>query len=75
MVNLKLVSMLEEQPTIGTTPALPFEQGGQVGTDRRVASPPGAPIDPIPIVGTPMACDLGVPQAGDLTMNGSADEL
>jgi hypothetical protein len=28
MVNLKLVVMLEEQPTIGTAPALPFEQGG-----------------------------------------------
>src|SRR5437870_12323553 len=70
MVNLKLVVMLEEQPTIGTAPALLFEQGGQSGADHRVASPSGAPIDPIPIVRTPIACDLGVPQAGDLTMRG-----
>ena len=69
-VNLQLVVMLEEQPTIGTAPALPFEQGGPPGADHRVASPSGAPIDPIPIVRTPMACDLGVPQAGDLTMGG-----
>jgi hypothetical protein len=61
MVNLKLVGRLEEQPTIGTTPALSFEQGGQSGADRRVASPLGAPIDPIPIIRTPMAWDLGVP--------------
>src|SRR5262245_759519 len=70
MVNLQLVVMLEEQPTVGTAPALPFEQGGQAGTDCRVASPSRAPIDPIPIVRTPIACDLGVPQAGDLTMRG-----
>jgi hypothetical protein len=70
MVNLQLVTRLEEQPTIGTAPALPFEQGGEAGTDRRVASPSRAPIDPISIVRTPIACDLGVPQTGDLTMGG-----
>ena len=69
-VNLKLVVMLEEQPAIGTAPALPVEQGGPSEADHRVASPSGAPIDPIPIVRTPMACDLGVPQAGDRTMRG-----
>jgi hypothetical protein len=62
--------MLEEQPTRGTAPALPFEQGGQSGTDRRIASPSGAPIHPIPIVRTPIAGDLGMKQAGDLIMVG-----
>src|SRR5262245_11395951 len=70
MVNLQLVTMLEEQPTIGTAPALPFERGGEAGTDHRVASPSGAPVDPIPVVRTPTACNLGVPQAGDLTRRG-----
>ena len=70
MVNLQLVTILEEQPTIGTAPTLPFEQGGEAGTYHRVVSPSGAPGDPIPVVRTPTACDLGVPQAGDLTMRG-----
>src|SRR5215831_2980139 len=70
VVNLQLVIMLEEQPTGGTAPALSFEQGGQSGSDRRVASPSGAPLHPSPIVRTPMACDLGVPEARNLTMGG-----
>jgi hypothetical protein len=70
VVNLQLVIMLEEQPTIGTARALLFEQRGQSGTDPWVASPSGAPIDPIPLVRTPMACDLGVPEARNLTMGG-----
>ena len=60
VVNLQLVIMLEEQPTVGTAPALSFEQRGQSGTDRWVASPSGAPIHPIPIVRTPIAGDPGM---------------
>jgi hypothetical protein len=62
--------MVEAQPTIGTAPALPFAQGCQSGIGHRVAAPAGAQLDPSPIVRTPMACDLGVPQAGGLTMGG-----
>ena len=70
MVDLKLVSMVEEQFTVGAAPALLFDQGGQSKTDRRVASSSCAPIHPIPIVRTPIARDLGVPQTGDITMRG-----
>jgi hypothetical protein len=70
MVHLQLVTMWEEQPPIGTAPALPCEQGGEAGTAHRVASPSGAPVDPIPVVRTPTACDLGMPQAGALTLRG-----
>jgi hypothetical protein len=70
MVHLQRVSLWAEQPTIGTAPALPCEPGGQPGADRRVASPSRAPVNPIPLVRAPVACDLGVPQAGDLTMGG-----
>ena len=70
MLNLQQVGLVEAPPTIGTAPTLPLEEGGQSGTNRRVASPSGAPIDPIPLVRTPMACTLGVPQAGELTMGG-----
>ena len=70
MINLKLVSMLEEQSTVGTAPLLPFEQGGQSGIDRRVLSLSFTPVHPIPIVRTPIARDLGVPQARGVTMGG-----
>src|SRR5256886_2062500 len=68
MVNLKLVSMLEEQSTIGTAPPLPFEQGGQSGTDRRVPSLSFTPVHPIPVVRTPVVRDLRVPQTRGVTM-------
>src|SRR2546430_17532421 len=68
MVNLKLVSMLEEQSTIGTAPPLPFEQGGQSGTDRRGPSLSFPPVHPIPVVRTPIARDLPVPQTRGVTM-------
>jgi hypothetical protein len=71
VVTLQRVIMLEAQPTVGTAPALSCEPRGQSGTTRGVASPSGAPIHPIPIVRTPMACDLGVPQARNLTMGGA----
>ncbi len=35
MVDLKLVSMVEEQFTVGAAPALLFEQGGQSRPDRQ----------------------------------------
>ena len=69
-VNRQLVILVEEQPPIGTAPALPCEPGGQPGADRRVASPSRAPVDPIPIVRASVACDLGGPPAGDLTRGG-----
>ena len=68
MVNLKLVRMLEEQSTIGTAPPLPFEQGGQSGTDRRVPSLSFTPVHPIPVVRTPVVRDLRVPQTRGVTM-------
>ena len=69
-VNLPLVIMLAEQPAVGTAPALALEPGGEAGTDRGVASPSGAPLHPIPLVRTPVACDLGVPEARHLTRGG-----
>jgi hypothetical protein len=72
-VHLQRVVLWEEQPTVGTAPTLPCEPGGPAGTDCRVASPSGAPRDPIPSVGTPMACDRGVPQTGALTRRGESD--
>jgi hypothetical protein len=66
IVNLKLVIMLEEQPTIGRAPVLSPEQAGRSETDRRIAPPSGAPTYPIPIVRTPKACNLGVPHPEDL---------
>src|SRR2546421_2366007 len=68
MVNLTLVSMVEEQSTMGTAPLLPFEQGGQSGTDRRVPSLSFPPVHPIPVVRTPIARDLRVPQTRGVTM-------
>jgi hypothetical protein len=70
VVNLPLVIMVEEPPTVGTAPALSFEPRGPSGTDRWVTSPSGAPIPPIPIVRPPRACDLGGPEARNLTMGG-----
>ena len=68
MVNLKWVSMLEEQSAIGTAPSLPCEQGGQSGTDHRVPSLSLTPVHPIPVVRTPIARDLRVPQTRGVTM-------
>jgi hypothetical protein len=70
MINLKLVPMWEEQSTIGTAPLLPFEQGGQSGTDHWIPSLSLTPVHPIPIVRTPIARDLGVPQTRSVTMGG-----
>ena len=68
MVNLQLVSMVEEQSTVGAASALAFDQGGQSRIDRRVLPSSFTPIHPIPIVRTPIASDLCMKQAGDLIM-------
>ena len=70
MVNLQLVIMLEVLSTVGTAPVLFFEQSGYTGLHRRVVSSAVTPVHPIPIVRTPIAGDLGMKQAGDLTMVG-----
>src|SRR5262249_1393299 len=70
MVDLKLVSMVEEQSTVGAASALVFDQGGQSRTDRRVLPASFTPIHPIPIVRTPMACDFRVSQTGGVRMGG-----
>jgi len=70
MVDLKLVSMVEEPLTGGAAPALLFEQGGQSRPDRRVVPASLTPIHPIPIVRTPIACDFRVAQTGGVTMGG-----
>jgi hypothetical protein len=67
-VHRKLVSLLEEQSTIGTAPPLPFAQGGQSGPDRRVPSLSFPPVHPIPVVRTPMARDLCGPPTRGFTM-------
>src|SRR5262249_35039551 len=58
----------EEQSAIGTALLLPFEQGGQSGTDHRVPSLSLTPVHPIPVVRTPIAHDLRVPQTRGVTM-------
>ena len=70
MVNLQLVIMLEVLSTVGTAPVLFFEQGGYAGFHRRVVSSAVTPVHPIPIVRTPIAGDLGMKQAGALTLVG-----
>jgi hypothetical protein len=70
MVDRKLVSMVEEQSTVGAASALLFDQGGQSRTDRRVLPLSFTPIHPIPIVRTPIACDLSVSQTGSVRMGG-----
>ena len=70
MVDLKLVSMVEEQFTVGAAPALLFDQGGQSRPDRRVWPASLTPIHPIPIVRTPIACDFRMAQTGGVTMGG-----
>ena len=70
MVNLKLVSMVEEQSTVGAASALAFDQGGQSRIDRRVLPSSFTPIHPIPIVRTPIACDFRVSQTGGVRMGG-----
>src|SRR5437870_12372733 len=70
MVNLKLVSMVEEQSTVGAASALAFAQGGQTRIDRRVLPSSFTPIHPIPIVRTPIACDFSVSQTGGIRKGG-----
>jgi len=70
MVDLKLVSMVEEQSTVGAASALVFDQGGQSRTDRRVLPSSFTPIHPIPIVRTPIACNFCVSQTGGVRMGG-----
>src|SRR6266581_6942493 len=70
MVDLKLVSMVEEQSTVGAASALLFDQGGQSRTDRRVLPSSFTPIHPISIVRTPIACDFRVSQTGGVGMGG-----
>jgi len=70
MVDLKRVSMVEEQSTVGAASALVFEQGGQSRTDRRVLPSSFTPIHPIPIVRTPIACNFCVSQTGGVRMGG-----
>ena len=70
MVDLKLVSMVEEPLTVGAAPALLFDQGGQSRPDRRVVPASLTPIHPIPIVRTPIACDFRVAQTGGVPMGG-----
>src|SRR5262249_31029870 len=70
MVDLKLVSMVEEQSTVGAAAALLFDQGGQSRTARRVLPSSFTPIHPIPIVRTPIACDFCVSQTGGVRMGG-----
>jgi hypothetical protein len=70
MVDLKLVSMVEEQFTVGAAPALLCEQGGQSRPDRRVLPASLTPIHPIPIVRTSIACDFRVAQPGGVPMGG-----
>ena len=60
MIDLKLVSMVEEQSTGGAASALLLDQGGQSRTDRRVLPSSFTPIHPISIVRTPIACDFRV---------------
>src|SRR5207237_6998683 len=45
VVDLKLVSMMEEQSTVGAASALVFDQGGQSRTDRRVLPSSFTPTD------------------------------
>src|SRR5882724_8533140 len=70
MVNLKLVSIVEEQSTGGAASALLFDQGGQSRPDRRGLPSSLTPIHPIPIVRTPIACDFRVSQTGGVRMGG-----
>jgi hypothetical protein len=48
MVDLQLVSLVEEQSTVGAALALLFDQGGQSRTARRVLPASFTPIHPIP---------------------------
>ena len=70
MVDLTLVSMMEEQSTEGTASALPFAQGGPSRTDGRGLPASFTPLPPIPVVRTPLACDVCVSQTGGVTMGG-----
>jgi hypothetical protein len=70
MVDLTLVSLVEEPFTVGAAPALVFDQGGQSRPDRRVVPASLTPIHPLSIVRTPSAGDFRVAQTGGVTMGG-----
>jgi hypothetical protein len=70
MVELKLVSMVEAPSTGGAASALVFAQGGPSRTARRGLPASWTPIPPIPLVRTPIACDLRVSQTGGVRMGG-----
>src|SRR2546422_10699833 len=69
-VDLTLVSMVEAPCTGGAAPALLCDQGGPSRPARRVLPASLTPRHPIPIVRTPMACDVRVAQPGGVTMGG-----
>jgi len=73
VIHFDLVVLLEAQPTIPTTPVLPFEQLGQSQTDTWVPSSSGTPVHPIAIIGTAMALDLDMPGNGHLLMGMEVD--
>jgi hypothetical protein len=73
VINLDLVILLEEQPTIATAPTLLFQQLRQAWTDVRVPSLSRAPVHPIAIIGTAIALDLHLPRHCHLTMGMEVD--
>jgi hypothetical protein len=75
VIDLDVVLLLEEQPTIPTTSVLLFEQAGQSRPDTRVPSSPGTPVHPIAIIGTAIALDLHMPGNGHLTMGMEVDGI
>src|SRR5215207_2811987 len=68
VVDLQGVIMLDVQPTVGTAPALLFQQGRQSSTDRWVSSMSSTPIHPIAIVRTPITSDFCMSPNRDLAM-------
>jgi hypothetical protein len=73
VIDLDLVILLEEQPTIATAPTLLFQQLRQAWTDVRVPSLSRAPVHPIAIIGTAIALDLHMPRNRHLTMGMEVD--
>ncbi len=71
MVDLTLVSMVEDQSTVGAASALLLAQGGPSRTARRGLPASLTPRHPIPLVRTPMACDLRVSQTGGVSRGGA----
>ena len=68
VIHLNPVVMLEEQPTVATPAALPFEQLGQSGLGIRMPSLSGTPVHPIAVVRAPVPSDLNVPRNRRLAM-------